>query len=161
MPFKNNAQRRAVMAKLTGGYGYRGSYGHNSSYKNLSYGELLKKKIMLNPDRDTDGDGLTNQYDFRPLNRQVKQKINVFNDFAKSKKSFLKQIKKTKRIINYLSAVNKNVSKINSKNISVDRGRLGNWNEYVNEYVQPVKKGEKWYEYSLNVDQIPTEKGGA
>ena len=83
--------------------------------------------------------------------------VDVFKEFARSKSEF-------KRILlsgnsharRWLRANGYDISKINDSMIEIDKGREGNWNEYVKEFegIKP-RKGEKWFEFRLIVERIP------
>lgn len=49
-----------------------------TKYRNLSYNDLKKKGIFLNPNKDTDRDGTINKQDCKPLNPEQQGKIHDF-----------------------------------------------------------------------------------
>jgi len=95
-----------------------------------------------------------NRYGKRELFR-----IDVFKDFARSKSEFIRKIRRSKKVIAYIKAINGDISKLSKAKIEVDKGREGNWNNYIREFenIQP-KRGENWYEYQLYVNTIPKKR---
>jgi hypothetical protein len=103
----------------------------------------------------------------------------ILKDFAKSKKEFIQMLKKNKtrlerdfniKISKVRPAMIEKVKaykgymldgKLHERVISPDEAKrigaklvYGNWNDYVNDYVKPVKKGEAYYEYRIDVDKL-------
>lgn len=88
-------------------------------------------------------------------------RVDVFKDFARSRDEFVASCKRSKKIREYLKSTGRDPRRIDEAAIEVDKGRLGNWNDYVRDYgrVKP-KKGEKWYEYRLITETVPLLPGG-
>jgi len=84
-------------------------------------------------------------------------RVDVFKEFARSKAEFKRKLLiGNSHARRWLKANRYDISKINDSMIEIDRGREGNWNNYVKEFegIKP-KRGENWYEFSLIVDRIP------
>jgi hypothetical protein len=83
-------------------------------------------------------------------------RIDVFKTFARSRSEAISKFRRSIKIKKYLELIGADVSKISQADIEEDRGREGNWNDYVKEFehIKP-KKGEKYYEYELYVETVP------
>lgn len=89
-------------------------------------------------------------------------RVDVFKDFARNKSEFLRKLLRgNSHARRWLKANGYDISKINESMIEVNKGREGNWNDYVREFerIKP-KRGENWYEFRLIVDRIP-KRGNA
>ena len=78
----------------------------------------------------------------------------VIKDFARSLPEFLLLLKSStyKKVF---KAMGYDINKIPESAIEIDKGREGNWNDYVSDYGGAdgkgikVKRGDNWYEFRL------------
>jgi hypothetical protein len=82
--------------------------------------------------------------------------IDVYKTFARSKSEAIAKFKRSVKTRAYLQLLGADINKISQAKIEEDKGREGNWNDYVKEFehIKP-KKGESWYEYGLLMDTVP------